>query len=63
MAQNVVKLKGVAGYDGRQNDVIYSPPLDKTNPNKLVVYFGGDVQVRVGFLIPDFCRQYTSSNY
>lgn len=41
-----LKLKGVVGYNGRRNDVIYCPPLQKTDLSNVVVYFGGDIQVR-----------------
>lgn len=40
-----IKLKGVAGYKGRQNDVLYCHPLEKTQRPSVVVYFGGDIQV------------------
>lgn len=40
-----LKLKGVVGYNGRRNDVIYSPPLEKSDLTNAVVYFGGDIQV------------------
>ncbi|EEB11632.1 conserved hypothetical protein [Pediculus humanus corporis] len=39
-----LKLKGVVGYKGRQNDVIYCHPLEKTERTAAVIYFGGDIQ-------------------
>lgn len=48
-----IRLTAVHGYDGRANDVIYCPPLEKSYvgdsnllKNTAVVYFGGDIQVR-----------------
>lgn len=41
-----LRLCGVAGYDGRVNDVVYCPPASrKLHVNTAVIYFGGDVQV------------------
>jgi hypothetical protein len=42
-----VRLCAVAGYDGRVNDIVYCPPSSRSDQNKAVIYFGGDVQVRV----------------
>ncbi|XP_065332540.1 mitochondrial protein C2orf69 homolog isoform X1 [Cloeon dipterum] len=39
-----VRLCSVAGYDGRVNDIVYCPPAARSEHNKAVVYFGGDVQ-------------------
>ncbi|GAB0098176.1 UPF0565 protein C2orf69 homolog [Sergentomyia squamirostris] len=46
-----IRLSGVTGFEGRVNDVIYCPPLQKPTPedgeeleNTAVVYFGGDIQ-------------------
>ncbi|KAL1123219.1 hypothetical protein AAG570_002306, partial [Ranatra chinensis] len=43
-----VRLKDVAGFSGRTNDVVYCPPLSPTfqpsTSQSVVVYFGGDVQ-------------------
>jgi len=41
-----VRLCSVAGYDGRVNDIVYCPPTSRTDQNKAVIYFGGDVQVK-----------------
>lgn len=47
-----IRLTGVSGFEGRVNDVIYCPPLQKPSEadgeepeNTAVVYFGGDIQV------------------
>uniref|UniRef100_A0A6B2ELM5 Uncharacterized protein n=1 Tax=Phlebotomus kandelakii TaxID=1109342 RepID=A0A6B2ELM5_9DIPT len=46
-----IRLTGVSGFEGRVNDVIYCPPLQKPSEgdteepeNTAVVYFGGDIQ-------------------
>lgn len=39
-----LKLKGVVGYKGRQNDVIYCHPLERSEQTTAVIYFGGDIQ-------------------
>ncbi|XP_055685887.1 mitochondrial protein C2orf69 homolog isoform X2 [Lutzomyia longipalpis] len=46
-----IRLTGVSGFEGRVNDVIYCPPLQKHSEadgeepeNTAVVYFGGDIQ-------------------
>lgn len=41
-----LKLSGVVGFKGRQNDVIYSHPLEKSEQTTVVIYFGGDIQVK-----------------
>ncbi|XP_059609280.1 mitochondrial protein C2orf69 homolog isoform X2 [Phlebotomus argentipes] len=50
-AAGPVRLTGVSGFEGRVNDVIYCPPLQKPGEgdseepeNTAVVYFGGDIQ-------------------
>lgn len=40
-----VRICAVAGYDGRVNDIVYCPPSVRSDHNKAVIYFGGDVQV------------------
>lgn len=51
-----IRLYAVKGYNGRSNDICYCPPLIKpktsdekltTASNSTVVYFGGDVQVKL----------------
>ncbi|XP_046397906.1 mitochondrial protein C2orf69 isoform X2 [Ischnura elegans] len=39
-----IRLRGVGGYDGRSNDIVYCPPATHTLRNSAVVFFGGDVQ-------------------
>ncbi|XP_059472831.1 mitochondrial protein C2orf69 homolog isoform X2 [Neocloeon triangulifer] len=39
-----IRLSSVAGYDGRVNDIVYCPPSVRSDHNKAVIYFGGDVQ-------------------
>lgn len=39
-----IRLPAVPGYEGRVNDVIYSPPQIRSDQDSAVVYFGGDVQ-------------------
>jgi hypothetical protein len=48
-----VRICAVAGYDGRVNDIVYCPPSVRSDHNKAVIYFGGDVQV---FLIFHFAN-------
>lgn len=43
-----LRFCAVNGFDGRTNDMLYSPPIEKPDSNEessAVVYFGGDVQV------------------
>lgn len=43
-----LRFSAVNGFDGRTNDMLYSPPIENTEANEessAVVYFGGDVQV------------------
>lgn len=41
-----IRLRTVAGFQNRVNDVVYCPPLVKHDEEATaVVYFGGDVQV------------------
>lgn len=41
-----IRLRSVAGFQNRVNDVVYCPPLVKHDEESTaVVYFGGDVQV------------------
>lgn len=42
-----LKLSGVVGFKGRQNDVIYCHPLEKSEQTTVVIYFGGDIQVTI----------------
>jgi len=44
-----VRICAVAGYDGRVNDIVYCPPSVRSDHNKAVIYFGGDVQVFQSF--------------
>lgn len=49
-----IRFSSVNGYDGRTNDILYSPPKLKPGGNDeqtAVVYFGGDVQVMSVLLI------------
>lgn len=39
-----IKLQRVVGYKGRQNDVLYCHPLERSQRPTVVVYFGGDIQ-------------------
>lgn len=45
-----VRICAVAGYDGRVNDIVYCPPSVRSDHNKAVIYFGGDVQVLKSFI-------------
>lgn len=40
-----IRLPAVPGYEGRINDIIYSPPQARSEEETAVIYFGGDVQV------------------
>lgn len=42
-----IRIRAVSGFQNRSNDVVYCPPLIKSEdePPTAVVYFGGDVQV------------------
>lgn len=49
-----IRLSSVQGYETRTNDIIYCPPLEKVYikegkelQNQAIVYFGGDIQVRL----------------
>uniref|UniRef100_A0A1B0CQM4 Potassium channel domain-containing protein n=2 Tax=Lutzomyia longipalpis TaxID=7200 RepID=A0A1B0CQM4_LUTLO len=51
-----IRLTGVSGFEGRVNDVIYCPPLQKHSEadgeepeNTAVVYFGGDIQAYIKY--------------
>ncbi|XP_037296843.1 LOW QUALITY PROTEIN: UPF0565 protein C2orf69 homolog [Manduca sexta] len=39
-----VRLRRVAGFEGRVNDIIFQPASVFTTPQQTLVYFGGDVQ-------------------
>jgi hypothetical protein len=43
-ARSLRIIKSVAGLDNRSNDVIYVPPASNDSSDRLMVYFGGDVQ-------------------
>lgn len=38
---------GTIGYEGRTNDLVYCYPSTRTKERTTVVYFGGDMQVRI----------------
>lgn len=43
-----IRLNAVSGFQNRENDVVYCPPLVKhDDESTAVVYFGGDVQVNI----------------
>lgn len=48
-----IRLNAIKGYPPRTNNVIYCPPLVKSPKDQVpgaVVYFGGDVQVKLYLL-------------
>lgn len=55
MVSSCIRLTGVTGYDERTNDIIFVPSSEKRNAetqaqtdgSDVVVFFGGDVQVRL----------------
>lgn len=41
-----IRMTKVPGYQGRTNDIVYMEPYNREDSNSVVVFFGGDVQVR-----------------
>lgn len=41
-----LRFCGVAGFEDRNNDVIYCHPVVRTEKQSTVVFFGGDMQVK-----------------
>lgn len=41
-----LRLLNIPGFEQRTNDVIYCYPLKSSENTDVVVFFGGDVQVR-----------------
>lgn len=41
-----VRLGPIEGYLGKKNEVIFHPPSSE-NPDAYVIFFGGDVQVKL----------------
>lgn len=50
MGENVIlsplRLLKVPGFEERKNDIVYCRPQHRSEGKDLVVFFGGDVQVR-----------------
>lgn len=47
MALNTIRLLQINGYANRINDIIYCKPVTVEQNDSVVVFFGGDVQVRM----------------
>lgn len=46
-SSDIVRITGLRGWQGRQNDVLFGSRLEPGPENSVVVYFGGDIQVRI----------------
>lgn len=42
-----LRLLNVPGFEQRTNDIVYCCPQTRTDPTDIVVFFGGDVQVKI----------------
>ena len=48
--RNYQFLEKVPGYGHRKNDVLFFPHSAQSSANRIVYYFGGDIQVRLSVL-------------
>lgn len=42
-----IRFYGVQGFEDRQNDIVYCHPVLRMEKQSTVVFFGGDMQVKV----------------